>query len=413
MRHDDTTISELIARQRPGYSLEQRFYTDPEIYALELERIVFADWIIAGHESELPETGDFKVFDVAGESAIIVRGSDGKLGAFANVCRHRGSRVCLEQGGRTRKFECPYHGWMYDVDGRLIAARDMPADFDKDQFGLRSLAIDVIGGLMLLSFAADPPSLAGAKCDMAEPLDLFGFGGLKVAAHKSYAIPANWKLAVENYSECYHCSTAHPDYAKMHTLTLDRAKRERLQGKMQKRMPACGMRDIVVHNMHIDTTPGETSYHYSRTALFEGGLSGSRDGQPVAPLLGGLTDYDGGASDLEFGPLSFLLAYSDHVVVYVFTPVDLENCRCDVFWLVRADAEAGTDYDVDELTWLWDVTTLSDKEIIVNNWKGVKSQYYQPGPFANMEDWEQSFIDWYLATLAADAPPSMPRQAQG
>ena len=111
--HDSTQSNE--------FALDQRFYTDPEIYDLEVDRIINRNWILAGHQSELPEPGDFKVFRVAKESAIIVRGSDGTLKAFANVCRHRGSLVCLEERGNTRKFTCPYHGWMYDIDGNLTA----------------------------------------------------------------------------------------------------------------------------------------------------------------------------------------------------------------------------------------------------------------------------------------------------
>ena len=116
--------------------------------------------------------------------------------------------------------------------------------------------------------------------------------------------------------------------------------------------------------------------------MFEGYKTGSRDGEPVAPLLGNLTDYDGGASDFSFGPLTYLLAYSDHVVAYVFTPVDIENCECQVYWLVRGDAEEGKDYDLDELMWLWDVTTYADEKIIVDNWKGVRSRFYRPGPLS-------------------------------
>jgi Rieske 2Fe-2S family protein len=84
----------------------------------------------------------------------------------------------------------------------------------------------------------------------------------------------------------------------------------------------------------------------------------------------------------------------------VFTPVDRQNCKCDIYWLVRGDAEEGKDYEVDELTWLWDVTTDADKTIIVNNWKGVQSRYYKPGPFSNMEDAERMWTEWILHELA-------------
>jgi Rieske 2Fe-2S family protein len=398
--NDSRSIEELIASQKPGYSLDQRFYTDPDVYELELERIVSRNWILAGHVSELAEPGDFKVLTVARESAIIVRSEEGDIKAFANVCRHRGSLVCLEEKGNTRKFACPYHGWMYDTNGKLIAARDMPEDFDRDSHSLHPVSVDTIHGLIFIAFTDSPPSLEGAKEDLAEPMAMFDFPNLKVAAHKVYHIPANWKLSIENYQECYHCATAHPDYARMHTLMLDRKKRERVQGSMLEKMEACGLRDIYID--HIDTAarPGEIGYGYSRTALFDGYLTGSREGKPVAPLLGEFKDYDGGASDFSFGAFSFLLAYSDHVVAYVFTPTDHLNSKCDIYWLVRNDAEEGKDYDVDELTWLWDVTTEADKTIIVNNWKGVSSRYYQPGPFSDMERAERVYIEWILQELA-------------
>jgi Rieske 2Fe-2S family protein len=165
-------------------------------------------------------------------------------------------------------------------------------------------------------------------------------------------------------------------------------------------MEACGLKNFVVDYMDTKARPGEIGYGYNRRALFDGYLTGSRDGGPLAPLLGDLTDYDGGASDFSFGAFSFLLAYSDHVVCYVFAPVDHGKSRCEIYWLVRADAEEGRDYDSDELTWLWDVTTQADKTIIVNNWKGVRSRYYAPGPFSRMEEAEAIYVDWILRELA-------------
>jgi Rieske 2Fe-2S family protein len=394
MQKNEKDIADLIASHKPGYALDQRFYTDPEIYELELERVIGRNWILAGHQSELREPGDFKVLNIAKESAIIVRGSDGHLKAFANVCRHRGSLVCLETEGHADKFRCPYHGWMYDIDGNLTAARSMAGDFDKSGHGLNPVSLDTIHGLVFICFSDDPPGLESAKRDLAEPMAIFDFENLKLAAHKFYDIPANWKLSIENYQECYHCATAHPEYAQRHTLMVDWRKRDRLQTNMLEKMEACGIRNIEIDRIDKNAPPGEIGYGYSRTAMFDGYASGSKDGKPLAPLLGNITDFDGGASDFAFGAFSFLLAYSDHVVAYV------HNCRCDVYWLVRGDAEEGKDYDVDELTWLWDVTTESDKTIIVNNWKGVQSRYYTPGPFSHMERAERSWTEWILEELA-------------
>jgi len=396
---DARSIAELIADQKPGKPLEQRFYTDPEIYRLELERILTRNWFMAGHVSQIPEPGDFFVSNFANESVIVVRGSDREVKAFANVCRHRGSLVCLEQSGSVRKFECPYHGWMYDIDGNLTAARAMHKDFDKKAHGLNKVSVDVMGGLIFLCLTDQPPSLKGAKRDLAEPFAMFDFENLKVAAKKAYPIAANWKLAVENYQECYHCASAHADYARMHTLMLDPKQRDRIQDKMLGRFEACGLKEIEHDFVDTLARPGEQGYGYSRTAMFEGYKTGSRNGEPVAPLLGKLRDYDCGASDFTFGPFSFLLAYSDHVVGYVFKPVDHAHCVCEIFWFVRGDAVDGKDYDVEELMWLWDVTTCADERIIVNNWKGVNSRYYRPGPFSRMERMENRYVEWILQQL--------------
>ncbi|MCZ6809063.1 MAG: aromatic ring-hydroxylating dioxygenase subunit alpha [Proteobacteria bacterium] len=397
---DNASIADLIASQKPGWALDQRFYTDPEIYQLELDRIVTRNWILAGHASQIPDAGDYLVFSLTNESAIIVRGKDGKIRAFANICRHRGSLVCLENRGNKRKFECPYHGWTYDLDGKLIGARSMREDFNKEAYGLHPVSLSLLSGLIFVCFCDDPPSIEGAQRDLAEPMAMFDFENLKVAASKTYPIAANWKLAIENYQECYHCATAHPEYAKMHTLMLDPQKRDRIQGPMRQRMAACGLKDIEHDFIDTYAKSGEQGYGYSRTALFEGYKTGSRDGEPLAPLLGELKEYDGGASDFTLGPFTFFLAYSDHVVGYVFSPVDHKNCQCKIHWFVRKDAVEGKDYDRNELMWLWDVTTHADEKIIVNNWKGVHSQYYRPGPFSGMERMERRYIEWMLLELS-------------
>jgi len=395
-------VSRLVAAHKPGFSLDQPFYTDPEIYALELERIVYRNWILAGHVSEWPEKGDFRTMSVADESAIVVRGEDGELRAFANVCRHRGSRVCLEHEGHADRLACPYHGWQYATDGRLLAARDMPKDFDPTGYGLKALPCEIVHGLVFVAFSPSPPSLESARRDLEKPMRWFGFENMRVARRRHYDIPANWKLSIENYQECYHCATAHRTYATRHTLMLAPSKRGRVQDDMKARLSDAGLEDLLIDRIDTAAPPGETGYGYSRTALFDGYLTGSRDGRPLAPLLGELKGFDGGGSDFSFGGFTFMLAYSDHVVVYVFTPVTHTSSRLDVLWLVRGDAEAGRDYDVDELTWLWHVTTLEDLEIIENNWLGVCSAHYEPGPFSLMERAESIYVDWLLAELTRE-----------
>lgn len=399
MNSEPRSISELIAGYKPGHSLGQGFYTDPGIYELEVERIINRSWILAGHVSQVTEPGDFRVLNVGRESAIVVRSKDGGLKAFANVCRHRGSVVCTEPEGHVDKFVCPYHGWMYDTDGKLVAARSMGDGFDRSAHSLKTVSVGEIHGLIFVCFSDNPPSIDGAIKDMREAMGMFDFENLKVVAQKSYAIPANWKLSIENYQECYHCATAHPEYAKLHTMMLDHDKRERVSRHMYERMESCGIKDLEIDCTAKNTRPGEIGFSYWRTAMFNKYKTGSKNGEAVAPLLGDIKDYDGGHADLSFGAFSYLLAYNDHVVAYVFTPIDQGHTNCEVYWMVRGDAEEGQDYDLDELTWLWDVTTEADKKIIVNNSKGVHSKYYEPGPLSDMEDWASNFIEWIVAQL--------------
>ncbi len=396
----EARLNAEMARHRPGYALSSAFYTDPDIYELELERIVYRNWILAGHVSEFQRAGDFKTLPVARESALIVRGEDGELRGFANVCRHRGSRVCLESAGSTRRFVCPYHGWSYDLRGRLTAAREMPSEFELRDHALSTLPVDVVHGLVFVAFSTSPPPLASARRELEQPMRWFGFESLKLAESRAYSIPANWKLAVENYQECYHCATAHPEYASRHTLMLGGSKRDRVQRDMLDKLKSAGLEPLTVDRIDTRAPHGETGYGYSRTALFDGYLTGSRDGQPLAPLLGELREFDGGASDFSFGGFNFLLAYSDHVVAYVFTPVEHDACSLTVYWYVRDDAEEGRDYDPTELTWLWHNTTLEDLKIIESNWQGVRSRHYRPGPLSKMETAQRNYLDWLLTQLA-------------
>ena len=136
--------------------------------------------------------------------------------------------------------------------------------------------------------------------------------------------------------------------------------------------------------------------------MWRGHITGSEDGQSVAPLLGEIKGYDGGTSDFQVGPVTFALAYCDYVVIYRFTPISKDASECDITWLVRGDAEEGKDYDVERLIWLWDVTTTADKRIIENNAKGVNSRFYTPGPLSLMEEFTWEYMSWYLQAIKPD-----------
>jgi len=384
---------------KSGWSMPRHYYKALEVFETEKKHIILDSWIFAGHVSQIPDVGDYFLFELLEESAIVVRTADGDVRAYYNVCRHRGSVICKEKHGNARRFMCPYHAWVYDLDGSLVAARSMPESFDPADIKLHDCPIEIIDGLIFINFSETPTSLEGARRDLTEPMAMYDFASMKVAAHKRYDIEANWKVTLENYQECYHCAPSHPEYSQSHTLKVSEDKFDALQKPMMERMESCAIRHFEVDKQFDLQEDGQEQYGYSRYALYEGYKTGSKDGDALAPLLGKIIGYDHGASDISIGPLSYMLAYNDHVVIYVFTPTDHETSACDIYWLVRGDAVQDTDYNVEELTWLWDVTTVADKRIIVDTQKGVNSHKYAPGPLANMEYLIDRYIRWYINVL--------------
>ncbi|MFO0995084.1 MAG: aromatic ring-hydroxylating dioxygenase subunit alpha [Alphaproteobacteria bacterium] len=400
MNGPEGKIRELIARYRPGFSLPQAFYDDPDVFRRDMERFVMRHWVCVGHVSRVPNPGDYFLYEAARESVIIVRGADRELRALTNVCRHRGSHVCREKAGNAKVFLCPYHAWAYNLDGTLRSARHMPEDFDGSAYGLKRIHLRVVEGLILVSFAKDPLGLAEVERTLTQGYGPYGWADAKVAHRAVYKIDANWKLAVENYVECYHCAPAHPEYSKLHANEQPRPKIAALVAEMNTRAAAC---DIAIENRDkwaLDAAPGEEAVYCVRYPMYDKTVTGTDDGKPAAPLMGSFKDYDGGSTFIHIGPASFFLAYPDHGLMYLFIPKTPQYCEMEVCWLVRGDAVAGKDYDLARLVWLWDITSAADKRIIEDNQKGINSRFYEPGPFAPMEINARRLADWYLKELA-------------
>ncbi len=403
-----TDLSALLARQPKGRPLLQEFYRDPAIFRRDVDRILLRHWLCAGHVSRIPEKGDYFLFDIADESLIIVRGRDGEVRAFANVCRHRGSQVCWEREGNKRAFMCPYHGWTYDLDGRLRSARQSGGGFDASRYSLVPVHVRVFGGLIFVCCAEDPPDFAGVEEVTGPALRHYGWARAKIAHRAVYAVDANWKLVTENYEECYHCRPAHPEFARFHaTERPDDDEVAALREAVRARGRSQGIDVPDVFDWPAGRVPGQEGVACYIDATYPGAVTGSEDGKPVAPLMGDFEDYDGGFSYVEVGPASFFLAYPDHGVMYLFVPMASQKTHMEISWLVRRDAREGVDYDRERLTWLWHVTSLADKRIINNNQKGVNSRYYRPGPYGPMESTSRSFTEWYLDQIAPE--PRAPR----
>ena len=148
--------SDIIDRQKPTCSHEQAMYCDPQIFQLDLEHVIAKQWQLVDHESRIPHRGDYFLFEVGDESIIIIRGQDDTVYAHYNVCRHRGSRICLEKEGKANLMVCPYHSWSYRQDGTLANAPYMAEDFDGASVALKSCHVRICEGLIFICLGRKP-----------------------------------------------------------------------------------------------------------------------------------------------------------------------------------------------------------------------------------------------------------------
>jgi phenylpropionate dioxygenase-like ring-hydroxylating dioxygenase large terminal subunit len=394
-------IAQAIAAHQPGHALSQAFYCDPEFYAYELERVLLRHWHCVGHHSQVREPGDFFTADICGESLIIVRGHDQRIRALINVCRHRGSRVCTETAGKARggQFVCPYHAWTYDLEGHLRAASQMGSGFERSAYALRELPTQTCEGLILVSFATNPLGLTDVAQTLAGCARVYGWAEATVAHRETYAVSANWKLAAENYMECYHCAPAHREYSRFHLYARPAALNSEADERVRRRARAQGLDIRECDHWGLRATPGQEAADSLRSALADGTVSGSEDGRALAPLMGQFSDYDGGVTFFDIGLTNNFLAYPDHGLIYRFIPRSVDRTDMEVIWLVRDGARAGIDYDIERLTWLWRLTSVADKRIIELNQQGIRSRYYRPGPYSAMESHTRLLVEWILSEL--------------
>lgn len=396
-------FAELIAACKPGYSLPQAFYCDALLYRNEIMRVWNRNWIWVGHVSQIPETGDFFTFDYGPESFIILRDRSGDIRAHMNICRHRGSRICTSGTGTARSLVCPYHGWTYELEGGLRSGPRMGEDFEPDRYSLHSAAVHIFQGMIFVNADENALSLDKPLSELAKLTRPFNFERIKIAHTASYLVPANWKLAYENYLECYHCAPAHKEYARSHSLKSPEDLLRLSQG-FGERSSACGLPVTVLDQTGVNATAPCADVYYRRYPLYDGYETGSRTGAPLAPLLGELTGFDGGATDLQIGMLNHFLVYSDHMVGYRFVPRGPLETDMQIVWMVHEEAVEDRDYVLADLTWLWDVTSRDDERIIRLNQVGVMSSFYRPGPLSQMEWAIPNFHATYIELMTNCLP---------
>ncbi len=200
----------------PTLSLAAKYYTDPEVFKLETNGLLARTWQFAGHASQLKETGDYFTFDMAGESLFCIKGRDGEIRTFYNVCQHRAHQLVSGQG-QTRVVVCPYHAWTYELTGELRAGPNIKAveGFDKSSICLTSVRTEVFLGFIFVNLDNDAKPMDEWFPNVRTELESYIPHWDTLAPLEWVEIPenCNWKVSVENYSECYHCSLNHPTFS--------------------------------------------------------------------------------------------------------------------------------------------------------------------------------------------------------
>jgi Rieske 2Fe-2S family protein len=206
-------------------TLPGNYYTDPTIFAMEQDKVFESMWFCAIRAADLEKAGAFKTVQVGRESVLLARSRKGEVRAYFNVCRHRGAQLCTEESGEVKRaFQCPYHAWTYDLDGKLIAAPNLTKmpDIDRVEYGLRHIEVREWLGYVWVCLAETPPSFEDTvikdvvdRLGSAEAIEHYEIADLSVGRRIRYDVKANWKLIIENFMECYHCATIHPELTEV------------------------------------------------------------------------------------------------------------------------------------------------------------------------------------------------------
>ncbi len=390
----------LISQRRDGFSLQQPFYIDPEFYKLDLELFWYKDWLFAGHDCEIAKPGGFFTVQVGDYPVVIVRGRDGQIRAFHNSCRHRGSRVCTSERGTSARLVCPYHQWTYDLDGRLVFARQMADGFDKDDFGLKPVACESVGGYIFICLADEPADFAPFRTLMEPYFEPHQLKDAKIAYQSTIIEKGNWKLVWENNRECYHCAANHPELCKTfpEAPTATGVNGADSDPEMLEHWAKCEAAGLP-SRFRIDE---RGQFRATRAPLLRDAVSYTSDGRPaVARNLSQQASADRiGTLMLYHYPTTWNHVLGDHAVTFRVLPISATETAVTTKWLVHKDAVEGVDYDLQNLIHVWTETNNEDRRIVEENAFGIKSPAYEPGPYSEFhEGGVIQFVDWYARFL--------------
>ena len=346
------------------------YVTSQEVYEHEYANVFSQHWLCVARLEELSLESQCLPIHIEGQGIILVQDEDGKVRAFRNFCRHRGSQLVNAEncGSLGKRIQCPYHAWTYDRAGKLVSAPNMNdvAGFDFDEHGLLEIVCETYSGFVWINFDPNQP-IDQWLSPIASRFKEWRVSELKVAHEIRYDVAANWKLIFQNYSECYHCPSVHPI---LNRLTPYRGSSNDLDSG-----PILGGPMSLAADSQTMSTNGKFA------------------GQPIEGLS---DDQLRSVHYFTICPTMFLSLHPDYVLIHRLERVDIANTKVICQFLFHPDSIKAVDFNPSQAIGFWDLTNRQDWEVCELAQIGMSDPAYVPGPYSNLESVVAAFDEHYL-----------------
>lgn len=343
----DFTPNDDLAYAR---TMPSRWYTDPAILDLEKPAIFWKTWQPVGRLDQVLRPGDFFTCDVVGERLVVTRGLDDRLRAFFNVCLHRAGPVALGKGNR-KSLQCRYHGWTYDLNGRLMNAPEFEGvqDWDKSAVCLQSVSVEAWGPFVFVNLDPNAPPMRTIYGAIDDEIARKGFNiaSMRAFERRDYFIDCNWKVYVDNYLEGYHLPIAHPGL----------------------------YRELDYDQYRVDTF----RYHSSQYAPIRPAKLGEVQGRDRRYVR---TEAESEALYYWIFPNVMLNIYPDNMSINIILPIDHERTLTIFEWYFEEPGTGEGWESMQQTIAFSDEIQQEDIEICVNVQQGLKSRAYDSGRFS-------------------------------